>query len=295
MQTEKVFRYSFQMAEIVISLKTEQPIEISKRFQPFLLEENSSGDYEVEFREVNRLADLPERWLYREQAFDVGRCASGRYCRRFRDMEKEEGFYAAAFYDWEQKKILVEYLSGGKENINQSDNCFFHIAWETIMQLENRMILHACGVDSSYGGILFSGRSGIGKSTQGRLWCEYEDAVQINGDRPLIRKEGDRWYMYGAPYAGSSRCHVNRRAPIRAVVMLQQGGRCKVRKLNAAEAFRKLYAEMTVSEWNPDCVNRSCDLAIALAAEVPVYEMECVPDRRAVETLKNTLLAEEFS
>ena len=161
------------------------------------------------------------------------------------------------------------------------------------MQLENCMILHACGIDTSYGGILFSGKSGIGKSTQGDLWCKYENALPVNGDRPIIKKEGTVWYAYGSPYAGSSGYHRNIRTPIRAIVMLRQAGRCSIRRLSSGEAFRCIYAGLTLSPWNPDCVRNSCDLAMALISENPVYEMGCTPDRKAVELLKQTLQTED--
>ncbi|MGN1167716.1 MAG: hypothetical protein ACI4S2_14950 [Lachnospiraceae bacterium] len=288
-----MFSYSFEIAGITVALKTEKPILISKRFLPFMRKEECVCDYEAFFRQVDRFSEMPSVWLQKEAAFDVGVDSNGYYYRRFRDMKHDEKIYAVAFYDWRKKHIEVEYLSCGQRNLSQSDNCFFHIAWETIMQLENRMILHACAVDTSYGGILFSGRSGVGKSTQGALWCQYEGAALVNGDRPFIKKEDKIWYAYGAPYAGSSGCYLDARTPIRAIVFLTQSETCTIRKLNPAEAFRNIYAGMTLSTWNPECVANICDLATLMVSEVPMYEMGCTPDRQAVELLKQTLKTEE--
>lgn len=291
MKDNTTYCYIFKIADILITLKTEKLIHVSDRFHPFIMSGISSGDYEVVFHEVDKLPDLPDEWLQTGGAFDVGKFPSGKYFRRFRDMMHGE-IYAAAFYDWDRKKVEIEYLSSGQENLNQSDNCFFHIAWETIMQLERCMILHACCIDTYYGGILFSGKSGIGKSTQGNLWCQYENAVLVNGDRPIVKKDGSVWYAYGSPYAGSSRCHRDVRTPVKAIIMLKQAKQCSIRKLDAGEAFRNVYTGMTLSPWNPDCVRNSCDLAMSLVSEIPVYEMECTPDKQAVELLKRTLQME---
>lgn len=288
-----MFRYCFEIAGITIALHTDRKITVSERFLPFQRTKFSACDYEVIFHQVRELPDLPEQWLRQEQAFDVGRDAQGNYFRRFRDMRYDNRIYAAAFYDWKRRCVDVKYLSCGENNLNQTDNCFFHIAWETILQLENCMILHACGIDTAYGGILFSGKSGIGKSTQGELWRRYEGAVMVNGDRPLIKKEEAVWYAYGAPYAGSSRCHLDMRTPIHAVVMLKQDTQCRVRKLKPDEAFRSIYKGMTISTWNSECIRNSCDLAQSLALEIPVFELTCTPDWRAVELLKKTLRMEE--
>lgn len=289
---ETVFEYGFEVAGTGVLLKTEKMISISDRFRPFLKDSHFQSDYEAVFHQVEQLPDQPEEWLWREEAVDVGKFLSGQYCRRFRDVMQNGQVYAVGRYDWDRKHIDIAYLADGEGHLNQSDNCFFHIAWETIMQLEKRMILHACAVDTAFGGILFSGKSGIGKSTQGTLWCEYEGARLVNGDRPLIRKENDVWYAYGAPYAGSSKCHRNIKSPVRAVVLLKQDSQCSIRRLRGMEAFRGVYEGMTISSWNLRCVENCCDLALALVTEIPVYEMACTPDRQAVALLKKTLLTE---
>lgn len=51
-------------------------------------------------------------------------------------------------------------------------------------------------------GILFSGPSGIGKSTQAALWQRYAGAEIVNGDRALVRP--DTGTVSGVFYAGTS-------------------------------------------------------------------------------------------
>lgn len=291
----EVFSYIFEIAGLSIALRIEHEICVSDRFRPFLRDTLFKYDYEAVFHQVEQLPECPETCLWKEDSFEVGKFSSGEYCRSFRDLMNNGNVYAVGIYDWPRKHIDIFYLLEGEKNLSQSDNCFFHIAWETIMQLDNRIILHACAVNTSFGGILFSGKSGIGKSTQGRLWCTYENAELVNGDRSFIRKEKDIWYAYGAPYAGSSRCHLDLKTPVKAIVLLQQETQCSIKRLNKAEAFRKVYAGMTISSWNHQCVENTCDLALALIAEVPVYEMACTPDRQAVKLLKETLQAEDAS
>ena len=146
----------------------------------------------------------------------------------------------------------------------------------------------AC-VDTSLGGILFSGVSGIGKSTQANLWCKYRGAKQINGDRPILSKENGGWTAWGSPYAGSSNVHVNDSCDIAAIVLLKQAERCAIRKLSTAEAFRGVWAGLTVRTWDAAFVERASELTIELATGLPVYEFCCTPDEEAVRFLEEEL------
>lgn len=140
---------------------------------------------------------------------------------------------------------------------------------------------------------MFSGPSGIGKSTQGRLWRTHRNAREINGDRAILWRKDAEWTAYGSPYAGSSECYVNASVPVRGIVMLEQAEDNRIRRLGRAEAFRRIFTELTVPVWDADCTQRACELAEQLAAEVPVYELACTPDIEAVELLAETLQKEE--
>ena len=79
----------------------------------------------------------------------------------------------------------------------------------------NDLCMHAL-IETAYGGILFSGVSGAGKTTQAELWMQWEQARQINGDRPiLVSKVIREWLGCGSPYAGSSECYINECIPIK--------------------------------------------------------------------------------
>jgi hypothetical protein len=168
-------------------------------------------------------------------------------------------------------------------------NSFFHVGIESLMLYRERLCFHAACVRTALGGILFSGPSGIGKSTQADLWCKYRGAEQINGDRPILSKGEEGWLAWGSPYAGSSRCYVNASCPVRAIVMLRQAGSCSLRRLSAREAFRAVWSGLTVPAWDAKAMETACDLALELSAAVPVYEFGCTPDAAAVEFLEQGL------
>lgn len=275
----------FNIADIRLELQTQIPIFINESFKPFQTTEKA--EYIITYTEIPKLPEFPERTLYQESCFKATYDNGEK--RLFIDAIHGERSYAVGTYDWNKKRAEIRHLPEGKPFLCETGNCFFHIAWESLLLKEKRMILHSCCIETTLGGILFSGRSGIGKSTQGNLWCEYEHARLINGDRSILYKKDVVWKAYGSPYAGSSRCYVNDSTLVRAIVMLKQAKSCSIRRLGNAEAFQKIYAQLTVNDWNSDFVNEICDLAEALITDIPVYELSCTPDRAAVRLLKETL------
>ena len=167
-----------------------------------------------------------------------------------------------------------------------------HVNYEEIMMRHKRLCLHAACVDTSYGGILFSGPSGIGKSTQAKNWCKYREAIEVNGDRPILSKDGKVWKAWGSPYAGSSKCHKNISCSVKAIVILKQSEDCSLRKMSDLEAFRAVWAGVTVHSWDKKYMEAACDMVMELIKMIPVFELCCTPDEQAVNCLETELRKE---
>lgn len=263
---------------------------ISDPFHPFLTK--NSADYTVSFRAVEQLPEVKGTPIYREPNFDVVPDEESGQWRRFYDPVRGSTHYAVSHIPAQGNTVTVQYLTQGLRNLNHMSGAFFHIGWENLLLRENRMILHSACVDTPLGGILFSGPSGIGKSTQGDLWCRYTASSLVNGDRPVIGKTEGCWFAWGSPYAGSSRCHRNCCVPIRAIVLLRQAPKCEIRVLRPMEVFRRLLEQITVNQWDARCMQQVCTLTEQLMTEVSVVELACTPDREAVDCLYDYLTGE---
>ena len=89
--------------------------------------------------------------------------------------------------------------------------------------IRHALILHSSYLDVNGQALLFSGPSGIGKSTQADLWVRHRGAAILNGDKSLLIREPDGWYAHGWPICGSSGICRNESRRIRAIVMLGCG------------------------------------------------------------------------
>ena len=277
---------SFQIAEIVVSIKSDILFKITNRFEPFLTD--AAPEYELSFHEVEKLHMPSGEKVHDGNGFEVWKDKDGKFFRAFYSQYPKQ-IYAIASYDWEKKYVSVDYLPEGRSAFSESGNCFSHIAWESLLVHETRAVFHAACVETSYGGVLFSGPSKVGKSTQAKLWCEHRDGRLINGDRPILGWNKKGLLAYGSPYAGSSKCYLNEACQVKAIVFLKQGNCNHIKSLAPSEAFRRVYASMTINTWDEEFVNFICETAEKIVGCVPVYELECMIDINAVEVLEEVL------
>ena len=288
---EHRYRIDLNIADIGIRMVTEKPLILEESFQPFLVRAQEP-QFTAVFRSVERLPEILEQVLHEDVCFRVHPDGRGGYVRSFFDAPREYSPYALAEYGYTEGKIRVDYLKKGEKCVSETSNSFFHLGLEAMMLEKQRLILHAACVGTPLGGILFSGPSGIGKSTQARLWCAHRGGRLINGDRTILSRKGSGWLGWGSPYAGSSRCHVNDSVGVRCIVMLKQAGANTIRRLGPGEAFRKIFSGLTVYSWDRAYTEKACDLALQLVQQVPVYEFGCTPDISAVECLEKYCMGE---
>lgn len=275
-------RQGFRISDIAIELNTPEKLILTEGFDSFLSEDTPK--YHVIYQQADQLPRLiKERYLCREGIAEIFSDESGEFLRAYYPDQENCQIYAVRTADYSQNRIRIDYLPWGKKFVNEMQNAFYHIALEELLIHEKRMILHASLVKTPLGGIIFTGRSGVGKSTQGDLWVKYGNGRILNGDRTILHRNEDCWWGYGSPYAGSSRYYVNEGVSISGIAVLSHGLENRVERLEGLSAFRALYSGVTVNTWNHGFVDEVCNLLEKLIQEVPVYSLTCTPTKEAVD------------
>ena len=117
----------------------------------------------------------------------------------------------------------ISFTNGGYECLKTTAELFRVIDFVTALLIHDGFVLHASVIEKNGKAYIFTGPSGIGKSTQADLWQKYNGARVLNGDRVLIRKSSDgKWKAYGFPFCGSSNCCEDFKLEIGAVFSLKQ-------------------------------------------------------------------------
>ena len=285
----KIIKFSFAGLNGVIACEKE--VKITRNFQPFL-REHQITDYVIEYLSCTDLPDLQGELLYTGMEYDVIQKQNGNIIRIFKDHRKAGFAYAYSRMLPFKEKNKVLYLKGSEQHFDDMNNSFFHSGWEQILLWKKRMILHASLIDTAYGGILFSGVSGAGKTTQAELWMKWAQARQINGDRPILYKSDKGWLGCGSPYAGSSECYINECIPIKTIILLEQGTQTSLQRVSITEAVKRIYANSTVYTWNKEYVEKLLNLIMILVQEIPVYRLINRADHDSVEIVKKELQKE---
>lgn len=147
-------------------------------------------------------------------------------------------------------------------------------------------LLHASWIRYRDRAILFTGPSGIGKSTQAQLWCDHRGAELINGDRAAVFPVPGGAEVRGIPFCGSSRVNKNETMPLAAVVCLTQAPENSITRLRGVRAFRQIWEGCSINLWNQVDIGKGTQAVVDTVSAVPVFHLACTPDERAVRTLE---------
>ena len=156
-------------------------------------------------------------------------------------------------------------------------------ACEAGMTMRDGMPLHAALVEKDGYGVVFLGPSGMGKSTQAKLWVEHQGADFIIGDRPGLRRINGQWIGFGMPWDGKDGIRQQKQVPIRALISLEQAPENSIRRLTKQEAMIVLLNQVMMPMWDDAAMDRLTPLMGQLATEVPFYHLKNLPNKEATE------------
>ena len=158
------------------------------------------------------------------------------------------------------------------------------------MTMRDGMPLHAAMVEKDGYGVVFLGPSGMGKSTQAKLWVEHQGADFIIGDRPGLRRIDGQWIGFGMPWDGKDGIHQQKQVPIRALISLEQAPENSIRRLTKQEAMIVLLNQVMMPMWDDAAMALLTPLMGHLATEIPFYHLKNLPNKEATDLTLETIM-----
>ena len=150
--------------------------------------------------------------------------------------------------------------------------------------------MHASVVTRGGRGFLFLGRSGTGKSTHSRLWLEHVDGTELlNDDNPVLRVVDGVARVYGSPWSGKTPCYKAQDVPVGAIVRLSQAPQNRIVRLGAVQAYASVMASCSGFRPIRAIADAQHETLSAIAAGVPCYHLECLPDADAARLCQQTV------
>lgn len=166
------------------------------------------------------------------------------------------------------------------------------LPFSRLMMEKGTLVMHASYICHRGEGILFSGPSGIGKSTQAGLWAKYRGAREINGDRVLITPGEDGSIVASHYLSGTSGVCNNVTSPLKAIVMLEQAEENAILPVSALQIFRLVMGQLDYSVSDRDQLIKVSGLVEKLLRNTLVCCYGCRIDENAVECLEKHLYEE---
>lgn len=142
---------------------------------------------------------------------------------------------------------------------------------------------HGVLVEMNNEGYLFTGDSGIGKSTHARYWTEvYSPKARIiNGDKPLLRINSEGLFGYGSPWMGKENIGFNNKIRVKAICFIQRGTSNKIHPLKkCSETIEKLIQQTMIRGREQNLLGLFRWYKNALNY-VEVYQLNCTNTKEA--------------
>ncbi|MDO4621464.1 MAG: hypothetical protein Q4B22_00770 [Eubacteriales bacterium] len=284
----------YRIADYIIEIEAPFAWRSGERFADFEEENNREADFIVHWTLVDVIDDRPseEYKIFENQPSQYYLTGSTLMKYERVNVGREPYFCLQTNLRAEEGTGPVQLLCRGigtEINLESALGLFTHMELTMILNLKRAFIMHSACICKGNRAILFSGRSGAGKSTQAELWEKLQGWTIINGDRTGVRRIAGDWKAYGLPYAGTSGIYRNDSASIQAIVFLEQAKECRIRRLDVTEAFKRMLSETFVYSWIRELQERILQELITLAGDIPVYLLACTPDEQAVQCLKEKM------
>lgn len=265
------------------AVECAEAIERSDMCAPFIAEDYAPAHTirlhfsdELPQAPVSAAAMGPVRRWYEDNARHTLQCYSA-------EGKTPQFTYAVTRGELTELRFSESYRRGASVRSVLESACLFDLLSDAGM-----LILHSSYIVTPAGeAILFSGPSGIGKSTQAELWEKYAGAQVINGDRTLIDPAGKT--AHGIFYSGTSGICKNVSAPLRAIVLLAQSEDNRLHPAEPRAAFARLLSQCAYYEWDSVSAIRMTEHAAQLVSNVPVVCFDCRAERSAVTALQEYL------
>lgn len=160
-------------------------------------------------------------------------------------------------------------------------------AYLYLAQKRELFALHSASILYRDKAWLFSGHSGIGKSTHTNLWKQILGSKILNGDLNLIGFTKDRHpAVYGTPWCGTSNIADTRIYPLGGIVLLKQADRDICLELSEDEKALLVMQRLISPAWTEEMLTVNLNFTKKLAELVPVFRLECTKANSAVYTAK---------
>jgi len=269
--------------------------EVDQRYAPFLgRHAEQTGDIDVNLR--IELDDMPSVSGFQElfdtgEAWSIFSCGGKRKIVHRNRLSSE--IYWLADLSLESAdvcvhcgKSLVRRNSGTISVRNPVSYPLDFVLIMYLLSVSRGITVHCAGARVGDAGLIFSGKSGSGKSTIAACLAASKDVEVFSDDRIIIREVEGCYQMFGTPWLGTAGIGKNRRAPLRGIFFIRHGQKNTINQITQTEALERLMPVVSVPWYDAEVVPGALSLCGDLLSAIPAYDLQFRPDEEVAEVIK---------
>lgn len=285
--------FHFSFSNLKVSITGVSANEIPANMLLFVeretvgMADECSDSYNYTFSFVDTLPEPSSTWTKVYERYNLTVWRKGNLESRLLSVNSPDDAYAL-YEEQTENKAKVYFLRNVRADMNVDTVFLSCLALERRLVRENAFVLHCAFLAYKGGAVLFSGPSGIGKSTHAGIWCENVEGTHVvNGDRCLLVQNSDGTYeACGWPVCGSSQiCH-NEHYPLRAIVFVEQRETNALLPASPMELYKRLVSQITINHWDSETTSKALDSLMKLSFQVPHSVYGCNMNQDAPNSLK---------
>ena len=191
--------------------------------------------------------------------------------------------------DWMRKALQGNYSPSFVEN-----NALHALLVSALLDY-NILLMHGSALCMDGEAVIFSAKSGTGKSTHSRLWIENVPGSKlVNDDNPVIRvAEDGSVKVYGSPWSGKTPCYRNVSVPVGAIVRIRRAKYNALTRQSTLESYASVYSSCSGFKADRGMADGQHRMLEHIALNVPCYVLDCLPDEEAARVCASGVRKEE--
>lgn len=154
------------------------------------------------------------------------------------------------------------------------------------VQQKGMLALHSASILYRNKAWLFSGHSGMGKSTHTNLWKELYQTTLLNGDLNLLAFENDQPVVYGIPWCGTSGICCTETYALGGIILLNQASCDTIEELSNDRKQLLISQRLISPTWTLDIFQQNLEQVKALSKQIMVCKLHCTKKPSAAEVMK---------
>ena len=139
----------------------------------------------------------------------------------------------------------------------------------------NRFLFHGAAMLWQGKAFLFTGVSGVGKSTQLRHWMDLfpEEIEVINGDKPIIELLDGGFFVHPSPWQGKENWGGRNTAPLGGIILLERGTDDQICRISPKDAAYPIFLQFLYLAKDAESVDLVCGYEEKMLMSVPVWKL----------------------